>query len=90
MEPNRFVNDQVTDAVTQTNVKVVAESPAVAVTNLYQMAGIAAGHSIENAVTAQNFQNITAQAATTMGVMQIYSVDTVSDAIAISTMINNS
>lgn len=30
------VNDQITDAVTQANVKVVGESPAMAIGNLYQ------------------------------------------------------
>ena len=30
------VNEQVTDAVTQTNVKVVAESPSMAMSMVYQ------------------------------------------------------
>ena len=55
---------------------------------LYQSAAHMTGAGIENAVNAQNNQNILAQAATTQGVMQIYSVDTVSDAISIATMIN--
>lgn len=82
------VNYQVTDAVTQANVKVVAEAPAMAMGQLYQTAAHMTGAGIENAVNAQNNQNILAQAATTQGVMQIYSVDTVSDAISIATMIN--
>ncbi len=82
------VNNQITDAVTQANVKVVAEAPAMAMGQLYQTAGHMTGAGIENAVNAQNNQNILAQAATTQGVMQIYSVDTVSDAISIATMIN--
>ncbi|MBI6636155.1 RebB family R body protein, partial [Pseudomonas paralactis] len=31
-----LVNEQITDAVTQTNVKVVAESPAMAMSTIYQ------------------------------------------------------
>ena len=31
------VNSQITDAVTQTNVKVVGESPAIAISQLYQI-----------------------------------------------------
>lgn len=82
------VNNQITDAVTQANVKVVAEAPAMAMGQLYQTAAHMTGAGIENAVNAQNNQNILAQAATTQGVMQIYSVDTVSDAISIATMIS--
>ncbi|MBU5236546.1 RebB family R body protein, partial [Vibrio cholerae] len=37
------VNSQITDAVTQTNVKVVAEAPAQAIASLYQVASSAAG-----------------------------------------------
>jgi hypothetical protein len=40
----------------------------------------------ENAVNNQNQQNILAQAATTQGVMQIYSVDTIADATAVAKM----
>ena len=82
-----FVAEQITDAVTQTNVKVVAEAPAMAMGSLYQTASHSTGLMYENSVNAQNQQNILAQAATTQGVMQIYSVDTVSDALAISQMI---
>ncbi|HYE26762.1 MAG TPA: RebB family R body protein [Allosphingosinicella sp.] len=35
-----------------------------------------------NAVNTQNYQNVLQQAATTQGVIQIYSVDTLSDADA--------
>ncbi|EDP96234.1 RebB family R body protein [Kordia algicida OT-1] len=78
------VNDQITDAVTQTNVQVVADAPAVALGNVYQTAAHSTGLMFENAVNAQSQQNILAQTATTQGVMQIYSIDTISDAMAIS------
>lgn len=80
------VNSQITDAVTQSNVKVVAESPAMAMGTLYQSMAHSTGIMFENAVTTQNQQNIMAQAATTQGVMQIYSLDTVSDAAAVAAM----
>ncbi|WP_100074517.1 RebB family R body protein [Chryseobacterium camelliae] len=83
-----FVNQQITDAVTQTNVKVVAEAPAMALGNVYQTAAHSTGLMFENAVNNQNQQNILGQAATTQGVMQIYSVDTVADAISIARMMN--
>ncbi|WP_292009108.1 RebB family R body protein [Chryseobacterium sp.] len=84
------VNEQITDAVTQSNVKVVAEAPALALGNVYQSAAHSTGLMFENAVNAQNQQNILGQAATTQGVMQIYSIDTVSDAIAIAKMLSAS
>jgi hypothetical protein len=86
MDP--IVNQQITDAVTQSNVKVVAESPAIALGNVYQSAAHSTAILFENAIKAQNQQNILGQAATTQGVMQIYSLDTVSDAISIAKMLN--
>ncbi|MGH1518147.1 RebB family R body protein [Chryseobacterium sp. JK1] len=82
------VNEQITDAVTQSNVKVVAESPAVALSNVYQTAAHSTGIMFENAVNAQNQQNILTQAATTQGVSQIYSLDTIADAVSIAKVLN--
>ncbi|SEW03191.1 Killing trait domain-containing protein [Chryseobacterium wanjuense] len=82
------VNPQITDAVTQSNVKVVGEAPAMALGNVYQTAAHSTGIMFENAVNTQNQQNILGQAATTQGVMQIYSMDTVADAISIAKMLN--
>ncbi|MDH6250309.1 hypothetical protein M2347_000036 [Chryseobacterium sp. H1D6B] len=84
------VSPQITDAVTQSNVKVVGEAPAVALGNVYQAAAHSTGIMFENAVNSQNQQNILGQAATTQGVMQIYSIDTVSDAISIAKMLGAS
>ncbi|MBK1897321.1 RebB family R body protein [Chryseobacterium paridis] len=82
------VNEQITDAVTQTNVKVVAEAPAVALGNVYQTAAHSTGIMFENAVNTQNQQNILGQAANTQGVMRIYSIDTIADALSIAKMLN--
>ncbi|MCQ4140793.1 RebB family R body protein [Chryseobacterium sp. EO14] len=82
------VNDQITDAVTQANVKVLGEAPAMAMGNVYQAMAHSTGILFQNAVSAQNQQNILAQAATTQGVMQIYSIDTVADAISITKILN--
>jgi len=51
------VNAQITDAVTQTNVKVVAEAPAQAIASLYQVASHSAGLSMQNAVFSQQSLN---------------------------------
>ncbi|WP_223599389.1 RebB family R body protein [Chryseobacterium sp. GVT01B] len=78
------VNEQITDAITQSNVKVVAESPAMALSNVYQTAAHSTGIMFENAMTNQNQHNIVTQAATTQGITQIYSKDTIADAISIA------
>lgn len=85
-----LVSEQITDAVTQSNVKVVGEAPAMAMGSLYQTMSHSTGLMFENSVNSQNQQNILAQTATTQGVMQIYSMDTVADAIAISKMLGAS
>lgn len=82
-DPNPWgVSAQITDAVTQANVKVLADGPAMAMGTIYQSLAQATGLMFQNAVTTQNSQNILQQAATTQGVIQLYSVDTLSDADA--------
>lgn len=51
------VNPQVTDAVTQTSVKVLAEAPAHAMAVLYQTMASANGIAAQNAVTNQHNLN---------------------------------
>ena len=82
------VNEQITDAVTQSNVKVVGEAPAVAMGTVYQTMAHSTGLMFENSVNSQNQQNILGQTATTQGVMQIYSLDTISDAVAIAQILD--
>ena len=76
------VNSQITDSVTQANVKVLGDAPAVAMGNLYQATAQALANAAHNATNAQAQTNVTAQAATTMGVATLYSVDTASTGIA--------
>ncbi len=70
------VNDQVTDAVTQSNVKVIGEAPALAMGSIYQTMAHSTGILFENAIASQQQQNTLALAASNQGVMQIYSLDT--------------
>jgi len=72
------VNDQITDSVTQANVKVLGDSPAIAMGNLFQATAQALSNSAHNATSAQQQSSVTAQAATTMGVATLYSLDTAS------------
>ncbi|MGV7194145.1 RebB family R body protein [Xanthomonas axonopodis] len=70
------VNDQITDSVTQANLQVLGSSPAAAMGNLYQSTAQALANAAHNATLAQQQMYVTAQAATTMGVSLLYSLDT--------------
>lgn len=74
------VNDQITDSVTQANVKVLGDAPAMAMGNLYQATSQALANSAHNSVAAQQQVNMTAQASTTMGITTLYSIDTATTA----------
>ncbi|WP_294673612.1 RebB family R body protein [uncultured Fluviicola sp.] len=82
------VNSQITDSVTQSNVKVMADAPAMAMGSLYQTMAHSLGLLMENAVAAQQNMNIIAQAATTQGVNMIYSVDTAAASAATSKILD--
>jgi Killing trait len=78
------LNGQITDAVTQTNVKVLGDAPAMAMGAIYQSLAHSTGILYENATSSQQQLGIAAQAATNQGVIQIYSVDTMAGAVAAS------
>ena len=78
------VNGQITDAVTQSNVKVLGDGPAMAMGAIYQSLAHSTGILYENAASSQQQLAIAAQAATNQGVIQIYSVDTMAGAVAAS------
>ena len=76
------VNDQITDAVTQSNVKVLGDAPAMAMGAIFQSLAHSTGILYENAVSAQQQLAISGQAATNQGVIQLYSVDTMAGAVS--------
>ena len=76
------VNSQITDSVTQANTRVLGDSPALALSNLYQATAQALGNSAHNATTSQQQTNVTAQAATTQGVATLYAIDTATTGMA--------
>ncbi|MBZ4415754.1 RebB family R body protein [Myxococcus sp. RHSTA-1-4] len=78
------VNGQITDAVTQANVKVLGDAPALALGHIYQTMAHSTGLSFQNAVTAQQQLNMAAQAATVQGVNLLYSLVTAADGVATS------
>ncbi|TQV78229.1 RebB protein [Exilibacterium tricleocarpae] len=66
------VNNQVTDAITITNTKVLAEAPAMAMGSLYQTIGNSVAMAAANAVYAQQQANVTYQAASTLGITKLF------------------
>jgi hypothetical protein len=78
------VNSQITDAVTQSNVKVLGDSPAMAMGAIFQSLAHSTGILYENAVSSQQQLAIAAQAATNQGVIQVYSIDSMAGAVATS------
>ena len=76
------VNGAITDAVTQANVKVLADSPAMSLSNLYQTVSQSLSLSVQNAVTMQQQSNIVHQVTTTQGVNLLYTVGTAATAMA--------
>lgn len=69
------VDPQVTDAVTQANVKVLGDAPAMAIGNLYQANAQSLGALLNDPTTArQTVQN--SQSLTTQGITRLYTVDT--------------
>lgn len=83
------VNDQVTDSVTQANVQVLGDAPALSMGNLFQATSQALGNAAHNATTSQQQTAVTAQAATTMGVTTLYSLDTASTGKATSAILSS-
>ena len=78
------LNSQITDAVTQSNVKVLGDSPAMAMGAIFQSLAHSTGILYENAVSSQQQLGIAAQAATNQGVIQVYSIDSMAGAVATS------
>jgi len=74
------VNSQITDAVAQQSVQVLASAPAMAMGMVYQSAAHSIGILYQNTVAAQRQASICAQAATNQGVIQMYSAGSMAGA----------
>ncbi|HUC19057.1 MAG TPA: RebB family R body protein [Acetobacteraceae bacterium] len=75
-----LVNGQITDSVTQANVKVLADAPAQALATVYQVSGSTAGLSMQNAVANQQSKSLLGTATTTQAVNLLYSMPVAADA----------
>ncbi|ACI99390.1 MULTISPECIES: RebB family R body protein [Rhodospirillales] len=69
-----LVNGQITDAVTQANVKVLGDAPAQAIASVYQVMAQTVGLSMQNAVANQQNMSTIDTAVTTQGVNLLYSL----------------
>ncbi|MCR6630618.1 MAG: RebB family R body protein [Magnetospirillum sp.] len=70
------VNSQITDAVTQANVKVVGDAPAMALGNLFIATSQALANAAHNAAVSQQQACLTAWAATAQAVSTLYATGT--------------
>ena len=59
------VNNQITDSVTQADVQVLGDAPAIAMGNLYRAVAQALANAAQNATNAQQQNFALAQAVTT-------------------------
>jgi hypothetical protein len=86
---NEIVNPQITDAVTQANVKVLGDAPGMAMGSLYQATGQALSNAAHNATSAAQNSGTVLQATTTQGVALLYGVDTAAAAVGISEILKS-
>ncbi|GAA0762339.1 RebB family R body protein [Ideonella azotifigens] len=76
------VNSQITDSVSQVNTKVLGDSPAIAMGNLFVATSQALSNAAHNATNNQQQSYVTMQASTTQGVATLLAVDTASTGVA--------
>lgn len=82
--PVTTVNPQITDAITQTNVKVLGDTPAMAMGQLFTTG--AGAMTIANATNPSPVADV-GEATTTQSVQTLYSVDTASNPAAVAAML---
>lgn len=75
MADKTWVNDQITDAISQTNVKVLGDAPAESMGMLYQMMAQSTGMSMQNMVSNQQHKNTIDSAVVTGAVTLLYTLD---------------
>lgn len=76
------VNSQITDAVTQQNLMVLGGASTVAMGSIYQSAAHSLSIAFQNAVQTQKQASISAQAASNLGVIQVYQAGSMGAAVA--------
>ena len=69
------VNDQITDSITQANVKVLGDAPATALGNLFQATAQALANASQNATIQQQQAATLANSVTTACVSALLNLD---------------
>lgn len=82
------VNPQITDAVSQVNVKVLGDAPEAAMGNLFEATAQALSDAAHNATGSQQQSNTTQQAATTEGITTLYNIDNAANGTATTPILN--
>lgn len=75
------VNDQITDSVSQANLKVLGDAPAMGLSNLFVATSQALSNAAHNATFSQQQAVTTSQTANVQGISTLYSIDTASTGI---------
>ena len=70
------VNNQITDSVSQANLKILGDAPAVGMGNLFMATSQALSNAAHNATTSQQQSVTTAQAANVQGLTTLYGLAT--------------
>jgi hypothetical protein len=76
------INNQITDSVTQSNVKVLGDAPAIAMGNLFIATSQALANAAHNATNSQQQSYVTSQSATTAGAALLLALDTASTGVS--------
>jgi hypothetical protein len=82
------LNGQLTDAVTQANVKILGDTPAQGMATLYQPAAQSLALSMQNTISGQQQANIINSAATIQGVNSILTLNSAITNVATTTLNN--
>lgn len=70
------VNNQITDSISQANLKVLGDAPAMGMGNLYIATSQALSNAAHNATSLQQQSVTTSQAANVQGLTTLYSLAT--------------
>ena len=90
MSDDPYINSQVTDAISQTSVKVLGEAPAEAVGILYQQMAHSIGLALQNVVAQQQHSYSIHNAITLAASRQLIATDPAAAAKASQDLINSS
>jgi len=78
------VNSQITDSVSQANLKVIGDAPALSMGELFVATSQALANAAHNSTLNQQQMVTTSQAANVQGVSTLYSLDIGSTGVATS------